>query len=120
MIEVADIFRLHAAAYREQYQLLPSQHKALEDVVRCRTAACGGHLWQCERQQCHYQQYSYHSCGNRHCPKCHGQQTERWLEQQRSDSLTKWLRRCGNNNGTCKSSMLAVGKRSWNIWGAGL
>ena len=29
----------------------------------------------------------YHSCRNRHCPKCHGDQTERWLEAQRAHLL---------------------------------
>jgi hypothetical protein len=87
MIEVADIFRLHGAAYRADHCLLPSQQKVLDDLVRCRTAACGGHLWQCERPECRYEQYRYHSCGNRHCPKCHGQQTERWLEQHRQGLL---------------------------------
>ena len=28
--------------------------------------------------------YSYHSCRNRSCPKCHKDQTERWLASQRS------------------------------------
>src|SRR5262249_18065485 len=87
MIEVADIFRLHGPAYREQHSLLPSQKKVLEDVGRCRPAACGGHLWRCDRPECGYEQYRYHSCGNRHCPKCHGQQTKRWLDQQQS----RWL-----------------------------
>ena len=87
MIEVADIFRLHAAAYQQAHRLLPSQDKALKDLVRCRTAASGGHLWQCDREDCQHQQYSYHSCGNRHCPKCHGQQTERWLEKQQARLL---------------------------------
>src|SRR5262249_54238355 len=31
--------------------------------------------------------YSYHSCGNRHCPKCHGQRTHRWLQHQRDRLL---------------------------------
>jgi hypothetical protein len=87
MIEVADIFRLHAAAYQQAHRLLPSQHKALKDLVRCRTAACGGHLWQCDQADCQHQQYSYHSCGNRHCPKCHAQQTECWLEKQQQRLL---------------------------------
>ena len=87
MLEVADILRLHAPAYRQQYQLLPSQQKVLEDLVRCRTPALGGQVWRCEREDCRFEQYSYHSCGNRHCPKCHGQQTRRWLEKQRQQLL---------------------------------
>ena len=77
MIEVADILRLHGPVYRAHHPLLPSQQKVLEDLVRCRTPALGGQLWHCDRDDCDYEQYSYHSCGNRHCPKCHGQQTER-------------------------------------------
>ncbi len=85
MIEVADILRRHGPDYQRQYQLLPSQRKAMQDLVRCRTAACGGHLYQCDR--CAHQHYVYHSCRNRHCPKCHGQQTERWLENHRQQLL---------------------------------
>ena len=85
MIEVADILRRHGPAYRQQYQLLPSQQKVLADLVRCRTAACGGHLYVCDH--CAHPHYSYHSCGNRHCPKCHGQQTERWLARHQDQLL---------------------------------
>ena len=85
MIEVADILRLHGLAYRQAHPLLPSQQKVLEDLVRCRTAACGGQVYRCDH--CGQEHYSYHSCGNRHCPKCHRQQTERWLEQQRARLL---------------------------------
>ena len=85
MIEVADILRLHGSAYQQANFLLPSQAKVLQDLVRCRTAASGGHLHECDR--CGHQLYSYHSCGNRHCPKCHGAQTERWLQKQRQRLL---------------------------------
>lgn len=85
MLEVADIFRRHGAAYRAQYQLLPSQARAMQDIAACRTAYFGGHLKQCDH--CGGQVYAYHSCRNRHCPKCHGDQTERWLAQQQSRLL---------------------------------
>ncbi len=60
MIEVADILRLHGPVYRAHHPLLPSQQKVLEDLVHCRTPALGGQLWQCDRDDCHYEQYSYH------------------------------------------------------------
>src|SRR5882724_3667071 len=85
MLEVAEIFRRHGAAYRAQYQLLPSQTRAMQDIEACRTAYFGGHLKQCDH--CGGQVYAYHSCRNRHCPKCHGQQTERWLAQQQARLL---------------------------------
>ena len=99
MIEVADILRLHGAACQQTHRLLPSQQKVMRDLLRCRTAASvprqnrrrfvgvRGHVWQCDQPQCDHVQYGYHSCGNRHCPKCHGQQTQRWLEKQRGRLL---------------------------------
>ncbi len=85
MLEVAEIFRRHGAAYRAQYQLLPSQLRAMQDIEACRTAYFGGHLKQCDH--CGGQVYAYHSCRNRHCPKCHGDQTERWLALQETRLL---------------------------------
>jgi hypothetical protein len=87
MLEVAEIIRRHGAAYRAQVgdRLLPSQARALHDLVACRTAYFGGQLTQCSH--CARQVYRYHSCRNRHCPKCHGDQTERWIEAQRGQLL---------------------------------
>lgn len=81
MLELADIIRTAGPAYREAHgaRLLPSHRRALDDLVSCRTAARGGHLRQCDR--CAQTQYRYHSCRNRHCPKCHGEQTRRWLDR---------------------------------------
>jgi len=82
MLELADIFRLHGPAYRAKFgsRMLPSHHRALQDIEQCRTAARGGQLYYC--QQCDEQRYSYHSCKNRHCPKCGNEQANQWLEQQ--------------------------------------
>ena len=87
MLEVADILRLHGAAYRAQFsdRLLPRHVRAMRNLEGCRTAYFGGHVAQCDH--CAQQVYVYHSCGNRHCPKCHRGQTERWLEQQRAHLL---------------------------------
>lgn len=87
MLEVADIFRLHGAAYQARLRrpLSAPQRRAIRDIQACRTAYFGGHLKQCDH--CGRQVYAYHSCGNRHCPKCHGHQTRRWLEQQQTRLL---------------------------------
>ena len=87
MLEVAEIIRRHGTALRAFLgaRLLPSQARALRDLVACRTAACGGQLTQCTA--CGEQVYRYHSCRNRHCPKCGGDQTIRWLERHRARLL---------------------------------
>ena len=47
---------------------------------RCRTEALGGQVYRCP--QCDELAYRYHSCRNRHCPKCQYQSTQQWLEKQ--------------------------------------
>jgi len=85
VIEVADIFRQHAAAYQSRHALLPSQSRALRDIEHCRTAFFGGELTQCDH--CGQLHYAYHSCKNRHCPKCNGEHTALWLDHQRASLL---------------------------------
>jgi hypothetical protein len=84
MIEVAAIFRLHGPDYRAQFasRMLPSHLRPMQDIEQCRTAALGGQLYFCTR--CQEQRYSYHSCKNRHCPKCGNQQANQWLQQQQN------------------------------------
>lgn len=89
MLEVAEIFRLHGAAYRARFgdRLLPSQARAMRDIEACRTPYFGGHIKQCDNRECGRTVYVYHSCGNRSCPKCHKNQTQRWLDKQRARLL---------------------------------
>jgi hypothetical protein len=62
--------------------MLPSHHRALQDIIACRTEQMGGHLYCCENQDCEHIIYAYHSCGNRSCPKCGQDKTQRWIEKQ--------------------------------------
>jgi hypothetical protein len=80
MREIADVIRQAGPAFQRSHgeKMLPSHRKALRDLVACRTPARGGHVRECDR--CGAVQYSYHSCGNRHCPKCQGARTEQWLD----------------------------------------
>ena len=73
MLEVAEIIRLHGPAYLARFadRILPSHRRALHDLEACRTP--GGHFHQCDH--CGRQVYAFHSCRNRHCPKCHRDQT---------------------------------------------
>ena len=87
MLEVADVFRRFAADYLSAHgaSMLPSHRRAIEDILDCRTAALGGQVWRCEA--CNAEVFSYHSCGNRSCPKCHTAQTQQWLERRQAELL---------------------------------
>ena len=87
MLEIADVLREAGGVYLDRFEeRMPASHiKAMRDLVRCRTAELGGHLRQCDR--CEEIRYTYHSCRNRHCPKCQGEQTARWLQSQQERRL---------------------------------
>ncbi len=82
-LELAEIFRRYGPAYRQKYasKLLPSHRQAMRAIEHCRTEALGGQVYRCTA--CGETRYSYHSCRNRHCPKCQHEQTEEWLQLQR-------------------------------------
>jgi hypothetical protein len=84
MLELAEIFQHYGPAYRAQFadRMPPSPLAAMQAIEQCRTEALGGHLYQCPA--CGELESSYHSCKNRHCPKCQNEAATRWLEQQRT------------------------------------
>ncbi|HKE22596.1 MAG TPA: IS91 family transposase [Bryobacteraceae bacterium] len=86
-LEVADIVRAHGEEFRRAHaaSLSPRQKRALRNIERCRTAALGGHLEQCD--QCGHQRNAYNSCADRHCPKCQSLARAKWLEQRRAELL---------------------------------
>jgi hypothetical protein len=81
-LELADIFRQYGPAYRQKYaSRIPANHfKAMRAIEQCRTEALGGQVYRCPN--CEQLQYSYHSCRNRHCPKCQNDHAQRWLDKQ--------------------------------------
>src|SRR3989304_4176164 len=83
--ELALIFREYGEAYRYTYRLPLSHLRVMRAVERCRTAALGGHLQQCDA--CGFERPAYNSCRNRHCPKCQSMAKARWLEKQKSELL---------------------------------
>ena len=84
-VEVADILRKHIADYQDHYPLWPEHRKIVFDLLNCRTAHLGGHIDRCSN--CGMMRIAYHSCRNRHCPKCQHVPRERWLESRKDEIL---------------------------------
>jgi hypothetical protein len=83
--ELAAVVRDCAPAYREQHGLSFAEERVLRAIAACRTEAMGGHVCVCDT--CGAQHYHYHSCRNRHCPKCQTRAKEQWLQRQRAQLL---------------------------------
>jgi hypothetical protein len=86
-LEVADIVRAAGAGFYERSRKWFNwlHLKVLTAIVSCRTAALGGHIDECSR--CGQQAVSYHSCRNRHCPKCQANARDRWLAARNRELL---------------------------------
>ena len=86
-LEVADIIRAAGNSFWEQHSshLAWPHRKVLDAIVRCRTAALGGHRDQCT--SCGHQAISFNSCRNRHCPKCQGNARAKWLAARSAELL---------------------------------
>lgn len=84
-LEVADVIKLSGKQFVEQYNP-PGYHKGvLTTLTLCRTEALGGHVYQCN--DCRYTRIAYHSCRNRHCPKCQQLAKEQWVMAREAELL---------------------------------
>lgn len=81
-MDLSQLLKDYSSGYIELFgDHIPLTHlKVLKEIVTCRTKAKGGMTFLCEK--CGEIKYSYHSCKNRHCPKCGGQDSALWLETQ--------------------------------------
>ena len=88
LVEMADIVRCAGQAFIEHSRRwINWQHrKVLLAIVRCRTAALGGHRDRCTGCG-HTTAISYNSCRNRHCPRCQGNARRRWLQARERELL---------------------------------
>jgi len=84
-LRVADVFRCGWADYDRTHAIAPHQARAVRHLLRCRTAALGGHLHRCDR--CGREVPLYNSCQDRHCPSCGTSAKERWLDARAAELL---------------------------------
>lgn len=79
---MADIVCQHGTGYLDKFSksILISHRKVLGHIASCRTPDLGGQKYVC--QSCGKVHYSYHSCRDRHCPKCQNDRIDDWLAHQ--------------------------------------
>jgi hypothetical protein len=87
VLEVADIFRRHGPAYRQDHadHLGGPERRVMAAIEACRTPALGGHVEHCA--ECGFVRHAYNSCRDRHCPKCQGLARADWLQARQAELL---------------------------------
>ncbi|MCK5478099.1 MAG: IS91 family transposase [Methylococcales bacterium] len=78
--DMSQVIQSFLPAYRQRYQLSPEQASVCQSIRQCQTESLGGEYSQCTA--CGYEQRLYHSCGNRHCPRCKQKASEQWEDKQ--------------------------------------
>ena len=75
-----------AMAHRGGLGHVPArQRQVLSHIGDCRTPALGGLTQRCGA--CAYERVRFHSCRDRHCPKCQGRASAQWAERQSAQVL---------------------------------
>lgn len=83
--QVGRVLHQHWPRVEQHPHLNSWQLRTLGAVMRCRTAALGGHIDGCSN--CGHLRISYNSCRNRHCPQCQGREREKWIEKREQELL---------------------------------
>ena len=86
--EVSDVLNAHWSQVQSRIcgaKLNSWQLRTLHAVRLCRTAALGAHVECCTA--CGHLRISYNSCRNRHCPKCQGNEREKWIQAREKELL---------------------------------
>lgn len=79
--EVGDVLREYGDDYRARYPVTADEARVMGALAACRTAALGGQIYEC--QACGSVEFAYHSCRDRHCPKCQKFARAQWVEKQK-------------------------------------
>ena len=84
-LTVGEIFRYLAPTQGCLTGLNSRQKQAFRALAACRTVALGGAVWRCEA--CGKRVAVYHSCRDRHCPRCQAMARFRWVAARVAEVL---------------------------------
>ncbi|MBB1295691.1 MULTISPECIES: IS91 family transposase [unclassified Pseudoalteromonas] len=84
-LHLADILNSNLENYRQHHTMSYQQLRVCQHLKSCRTGQLGYQAWQCD--SCGESQQIGCSCRDRHCPRCQGMATAKWVRRQQEDLL---------------------------------
>jgi len=85
MKTLGSLFDKYATDYIHYHRLTSHERGILRLLSMCRSSGLGSHKEICSN--CGYEQISYNSCRNRHCPTCQQIDKQKWLEKRMEELL---------------------------------
>lgn len=84
-VSLAEVLARFGPRYLAAHGLSRAQAKAWRAIAACRTSALGGQQLACDG--CGATQWRWHSCRNRHCPRCQKQAADAWRRARSAELL---------------------------------
>lgn len=84
-VALAEVLARFGPSYLAAHGLSGVQARAWRAIAACRTPALGGQRLVCEG--CGAAQWRWHSCRNRHCPRCQKQAADAWRQARIGELL---------------------------------
>ena len=81
-VTLQTIFRDNLDFLKRHPNLPFEELDAFNDILVCKTQQCGGKVQKCGA--CGHRQAYFMCCGNRICPKCGGEDKEKWKEKRKA------------------------------------
>lgn len=85
-LHLADIVNLGLDDYRQHHTMSYQQLRVCQHIQSCRTGQLGYQAWQCDT--CGESQQMGCSCRDRHCPRCQGLASAKWIAKEQESLLS--------------------------------
>jgi hypothetical protein len=82
---LAEVLQHFGPRYLRSHAVSGPQARAWRAIVACRTPALGGGRLRCDGRGA--QQWRWHSCRNRHCPRCQNRDRDAWTSARVAELL---------------------------------
>lgn len=85
MTSINEIIRENIDEYMKSNYVSYHQEKVLLKIINCQTELMGRRFVSC--RDCGYEEITYCSCRNRHCPLCQTFEKEKWINNRKGDLI---------------------------------
>lgn len=82
---INEFLRDNIDEYKKTNYLSYQQENVVKKIIECRTEKMGRRILKCG--DCEYEEVTYCSCRNRHCPLCQTFEKEKWIENRKRDLI---------------------------------
>jgi hypothetical protein len=85
MPSINDILRDNFKEYEKNHKVSEHQRNIVRQIIQCRSEDMGYRILLCK--DCRYEEITYCSCRNRHCPLCLTFTKEKWINKRKEDMI---------------------------------